>query len=465
MPDALERDITHGSKDSVHCRRATRHAAHRRAVRRLRHQPQDRLQVDRSLSEGRSRGPARSLATTERHALTAQRPSSCSAILEARHRHPDLGREEAAEDSARASTRRWPWPQRSTVCEILKRNGLVTKKRRRRAIGHPGKPTTIVTAPNDLWCADLQRATSKQATAATAIRSPSTDDFSRYLLACQALLDHRGATAPNPCLRGCSESSACLRRIRTDNGVPFATNTLARLSRLSAWWVRSGRDAGVHRAGQAAAERPSRAHASRRSRHEATRPPRAALAVAAAALQHASAASSTTSGRTKRSSSETRRRRSTSASPRPMPEQAAAARVPGSLRSALCQRQRRHPLDTRRGSASPPPAPASTSGSTRSMTGSGTCTSERSSSGGLLERHMRIEDAYGTAETTQPVSKKCYPCLRTKLSPISPAAHARSVRAAYQFRSAQVQPWHDDIRLRWRDRKGRIPREPSADWN
>jgi hypothetical protein len=28
--------------------------------------------------------------------------------------------------------------------------------------------------------------------------------------------------------------------IRTDNGVPFATNTLARLSRLSAWWVRLG---------------------------------------------------------------------------------------------------------------------------------------------------------------------------------------------------------------------------------
>lgn len=30
------------------------------------------------------------------------------------------------------------------------------------------------------------------------------------------------------------------KRIRTDNGVPFATNTLARLSRLSAWWVRLG---------------------------------------------------------------------------------------------------------------------------------------------------------------------------------------------------------------------------------
>jgi len=30
------------------------------------------------------------------------------------------------------------------------------------------------------------------------------------------------------------------KRIRTDNGVPFATNTLARLSTLSAWWVRLG---------------------------------------------------------------------------------------------------------------------------------------------------------------------------------------------------------------------------------
>jgi putative transposase len=29
-------------------------------------------------------------------------------------------------------------------------------------------------------------------------------------------------------------------RIRTDNGVPFATTTLARLSALSGWWLRLG---------------------------------------------------------------------------------------------------------------------------------------------------------------------------------------------------------------------------------
>ena len=36
-------------------------------------------------------------------------------------------------------------------------------------------------------------------------------------------------------------------RIRTDNGVPFATTTLARLSCLSAWWVRLGILPELHR--------------------------------------------------------------------------------------------------------------------------------------------------------------------------------------------------------------------------
>ena len=63
------------------------------------------------------------------------------------------------------------------------------------------------------------------------------------------------------------------RRIRTDNGVPFATQTLARLSRLSAWWVRlgvmpefiepgkpqqNGRHERMHRTLKAEATRPAR---------------------------------------------------------------------------------------------------------------------------------------------------------------------------------------------------------------
>jgi putative transposase len=33
---------------------------------------------------------------------------------------------------------------------------------------------------------------------------------------------------------------ACPEKIRTDNGNPFASNALGRLSRLSAWWIRLG---------------------------------------------------------------------------------------------------------------------------------------------------------------------------------------------------------------------------------
>jgi transposase len=65
------------------------------------------------------------------------------------------------------------------------------------------------------------------------------DGFSRYLLGCQALASTAVAQA-NPILTRLFKEYGLPKRIRTDNGVPFATNTLARLSTLSAWWVRLG---------------------------------------------------------------------------------------------------------------------------------------------------------------------------------------------------------------------------------
>jgi hypothetical protein len=66
-----------------------------------------------------------------------------------------------------------------------------------------------------------------------------TDGYSRYLLGCQAL----SSTAVNeakPVFTRLFKQFGLPKRIRTDHGVPFATNTLARLSSLSAWWVRLG---------------------------------------------------------------------------------------------------------------------------------------------------------------------------------------------------------------------------------
>ena len=65
------------------------------------------------------------------------------------------------------------------------------------------------------------------------------DGFSRYLLGCQGLSSTAVAEA-KPVFTRLFKEYGLPKRIRTDNGVPFATNTLARLSSLSAWWVRLG---------------------------------------------------------------------------------------------------------------------------------------------------------------------------------------------------------------------------------
>jgi putative transposase len=66
-----------------------------------------------------------------------------------------------------------------------------------------------------------------------------SDYFSRYLIGCPAL--HSTAVfSAKAVFSRLFEEYGLPNRIRTDNGVPFATNTLARLSSLSAWWVRLG---------------------------------------------------------------------------------------------------------------------------------------------------------------------------------------------------------------------------------
>ena len=66
-----------------------------------------------------------------------------------------------------------------------------------------------------------------------------TDNFSRYLLGCQALLSTSCADA-KPVFRRLFQEFGLPQRIRSDNGVPFATVSLARLSTLSAWFIRLG---------------------------------------------------------------------------------------------------------------------------------------------------------------------------------------------------------------------------------
>ncbi len=167
-----------------------------------------------------------------------QTPAAVSAaLLAARRRHPSWGAKKLLALMRRQDPK-GPWPGRSTVCDLLQRHGLVRAPRARRRLGHPGKPTTVARAPNELWCADF-KGEFRTGDGQYCYPLTVTDAYSRYVLACQAL-PSTGTTGARAVFRRVFRAFGLPAGIRTDNGVPFATPTLARLSRLSAWWVRLG---------------------------------------------------------------------------------------------------------------------------------------------------------------------------------------------------------------------------------
>ena len=92
--------------------------------------------------------------------------------------------------------------------------------------------------PNEVWSADFKG----QFKAGDGLYcDPLTvaDGHSRFHLGCQALSSTRAAEA-KPVFTRLFKEFGLPKRIRTDHGVPCATNTLGRLSQLSAWWVRLG---------------------------------------------------------------------------------------------------------------------------------------------------------------------------------------------------------------------------------
>ena len=191
--------------------------------------------IDRYLRHGPAGLEERSRRPHESPNRTAD--EIVAAILEARRRHPSWGGKKLL---ALIQKRHHDWdlPHRSTVCDILSRHGMVPKKRNRRRVGHPGKPTSSILAPNDLWSADF-KGQFKTGNGRYCFPLTVTDGFSRYLLGCQALTSTAVQEA-KPVFTRLFQEYGLPKRIRTDNGVPFATNTLARLSKLSAWWVRLG---------------------------------------------------------------------------------------------------------------------------------------------------------------------------------------------------------------------------------
>lgn len=129
-------------------------------------------------------------------------------------------------------------PSKSTIYNILNKANLIKSPRRKRRVSSYPQPFAPVRDSNELWSVDY-KGQFKLGNGQWCYPLTVMDHKSRYLFACDAL--------KGPLLKETKQSFTRLfkeyglpLRIRSDNGVPFASTSCGGLSKLSVWWVKLG---------------------------------------------------------------------------------------------------------------------------------------------------------------------------------------------------------------------------------
>jgi putative transposase len=160
-------------------------------------------------------------------------------IVQLKQDHPSWGAPKIREKIRRLH-REITLPAISTVHAVLDRNGLVTRRRKRR-YKPEGTALSPAQQPNELWCADY-KGEFMLADKRYCYPLTVTDFASRYLISCDALSSTKERYAFTVFER-VFKDFGLPKAIRTDNGVPFASpNAMFGLSKLSVWWLRLGID-------------------------------------------------------------------------------------------------------------------------------------------------------------------------------------------------------------------------------
>ena len=129
------------------------------------------------------------------------------------------------------------WPAASTMGDLLRAEGLVSARRRRRRIAAPSRTLRPANGPNDVWCIDFKgwfrTRDGERCDPLTVI-----DAYSRFLLAC-VILPPRTEEV-RAAVEQLFERYGLPETIRSDNGSPFAGTGAGGLSRLSVGWLKAG---------------------------------------------------------------------------------------------------------------------------------------------------------------------------------------------------------------------------------
>ena len=193
--------------------------------------------IERYETEGIDGLKDKSHAIHHRHNKTSD--SISEKILDMRDTHPSWGPRKLLERLRGRYPRVKKWPAPSTVGEILKREGRIKPRRKRRKNPVKVYPLSHVKNVNDVWCTDFKG----YFTVGNGQRcDPLTisDAHSRFLLECKGLKKMNSEEVMKAftgvfCEYGLPDA------IRTDNGSPFASRmSLAGLTQLSVWWLKLG---------------------------------------------------------------------------------------------------------------------------------------------------------------------------------------------------------------------------------
>ena len=129
-------------------------------------------------------------------------------------------------------------PAVSTIGYWLKKEGLVEKRKKRLHVPPYTQPFCECAAPNDSWSIDY-KGQFYMKNEHVCYPLTLSDNFSRFLLCCQALEGPRYEPTRH-CLELLFREYGLPDAIRSDNGVPFAGKSIGGLSRLMIWFILLG---------------------------------------------------------------------------------------------------------------------------------------------------------------------------------------------------------------------------------
>ena len=131
-----------------------------------------------------------------------------------------------------------PLPSKTTIYNVLHAEGAISKQRRKQRVSPYPHPFAPVENVNDVWSADF-KGQFKMKDGVWCYPLTVMDHKSRYLLCCQGLVGTRFSETQEV-FKKLFNDYGLPQRIRTDNGVPFASKAAGGLSPLAAWWITLG---------------------------------------------------------------------------------------------------------------------------------------------------------------------------------------------------------------------------------